>query len=139
MDEEDFLQELEADREMRARVNIYKSDVTLKKEGGDDEQDEDDGEDGNDEDEDDQKITLDELLDNLVLDSKPDAVVEDAAVGGDADAEQFRGFIEEGLRAAKDKIGYVGRDEALGIQAKETAIPVVGNVWGEDFMHKDGK
>jgi NMD protein affecting ribosome stability and mRNA decay len=139
MDEEDFLQELEADREMRARVNIYKSDVTLKKEGGDDEQDEDDGEDGNDEDEDDQKITLDELLDNLVLDSKPDAVVEDAAVGGDADAEQFRGFVEEGLRAAKDKIGYVGRDEALGIQAKETAIPVVGNVWGEDFMHKDGK
>ena len=138
MDEEDFLQELEADREMRARVNIYKSDVALKK-GGDDERDEEDGEDGNDEDEDDQKITLDELLDNLALDSKPDAVVEDAAVRGDAALDEFRVYVEEGLRAAKDKIGYVGRDEALGIQVKETAIPVVGNVWGEDFMHKDGK
>ncbi|KAL3781096.1 hypothetical protein ACHAW5_005003 [Stephanodiscus triporus] len=137
MDEEDFLQELEADREMRARVNIYKSDTALKEERND-ERDEDDG-DENDEDEDDQKITLDELLDNLALDSKPDAV-EDAAMQGDmTNSDEFQGFVEEGARAAKDKIGYVSRDEALNIQAKETAIPVVGNVWGEDFMHKDGK
>ena len=50
MDEEDFLQELEADREMRARVNIYKSDTALKEERNN-ERDEDDG-DENDEDED---------------------------------------------------------------------------------------
>jgi nonsense-mediated mRNA decay protein 3 len=134
MDEEDFLQELEADKEMRTRVNIYKSDIVLK--------DDDNVDDEDDDDEDDQKITLDELLDNLVLDAKPDAeddpemqgeVASDVAEG----QEGMKFVIEEGERAAKDNIGYVGRDEALHIQAKDTAIPV--NVWGKEFMEKDVK
>ena len=140
MDEEDFMQELEADRDMRARVNIYKSDVASKVGRNDDERvEEDEDENDEDEDEDDQKITLDELLDSLALDSKPDAV-EDATVQDDmTTSDEYKGYVEEGARAAKDKISYLGRDEALGLKAKETAIPVAGNVWGEDFMQKDGK
>ena len=134
MDEEDFMQELEADKEMRTRVNIYKSDIVLK-DDVDDEEEEDD--------EDDQKITLDELLDNLVLDAKPDAE-DDAEMHGemanDDDAEghhNMKFVIEEGERAAKDNIGYVGRDEALHVPAKDTAIAV--NAWGKEFMDKDVK
>ena len=126
VDEEDFMQELEADREMRTRVNIYKSD-TLAKKNDDDRIDDDD--------EDDQKITLDELLDNLVLDSKPDA--DDEIVG---EMEGTPGhFIGEGERAARDNIAYVGREEALHVVAKESAVPVAGNVWGKDFMERDRK
>ncbi|KAL3827372.1 hypothetical protein ACHAXA_003106 [Cyclostephanos tholiformis] len=134
MDEEDFMQELEADRDMRARVNIYKSDVASKMERNNDEDDDD----VNDEDEDDQKITLDELLDNLALDSKPDAIEDAAVQDAMTTSDEFSGYVE-GARAAKDKIGYVGRDEALGVKAKETAFPVESNIWGEDFMHKNGK
>lgn len=121
VDEEDFMQELEADKEMRTRVNIYKSGAA--KSGNDEDND---GED----DEDDQKITLDELLDNLVLDSKPDddEIVEDEMGEGQAV------FITDGERAAKDKIGYVGRDDALNIASKDTAVPVAGNTWGKEFM-----
>lgn len=123
VDEEDFMQELEADKEMRTRVNLYKSSATVKES--------DDNEDGDDED--DQKITLDELLDNLQLDSKPD----EAELDDDMMNEQGAIFMTDGERAAKDNIGYVGRDEALHVQAKETAIPVAGNVWGKEFMDKD--
>jgi hypothetical protein len=45
--------------------------------------------------------------------------------------------IEEGERAAKDNIGYVGRDEALNVPAKDMAIAV--NAWGKEFMDKDVK
>jgi nonsense-mediated mRNA decay protein 3 len=124
VDEEDFLQELEADREMRTRVNIYKSGHVVKKD--DDDNNDDDGED-----EDDQKITLDELLDNLVLDSKPDDANE--VDDGDDEMEGNQGvFITDGERAARDNIGYVGRDEANNIASKEIATPVTG--WGKDFM-----
>lgn len=130
VDEEDFMQELEADKEMRTRVNIYKSDVVVK---GDEDTNEDDEE----EDEDDQKITLDELLDNLVLDSKPDDVNEmeqDETLA----AEDSQGlFIMDGERAAQDNIGYVGREEALNIASKETAT--VTKAWGKEFTDKDGK
>ena len=130
VDEEDFMQELEADKEMRTRVNIYKSDVVVK---GDEDTNEDDEE----EDEDDQKITLDELLDNLVLDSKPDDVNEmeqDETLA----AEDSQGmFIMDGERAAQDNIGYVGREEALNIASKETAT--VSKAWGKEFTDKDGK
>lgn len=124
VDEEDFLQELEADREMRTRVNIYKSGHVVKKD--DDDNNDDDGED-----EDDQKITLDELLDNLVLDSKPDDANE--VDDGDDEMEGNQGvFITDGERAARDNIGYVGRDEANNIASKEMATPVTG--WGKEFM-----
>ena len=127
LDEEDFMQELEADREMRTRVNIYKSDAVAKKvhEDGNDE----------DEDEDDQKITLDELLDGLVLDSKPDAddeMGEEPVIGPSGEL-----LIGEGERAATDNIAYVGRDEALHMAAKDSATHV--SEWGKDFMDKDGK
>lgn len=136
IDEEDFMQELEADKEMRARVNVYKSQIAVSKTDDDN----DDGE----EDEDDQKITLDELLDNLVLDAKPDTE-EDAAMDPDAapinveDGQQMMMFVSEGKRAAEDNIGYVGRDEALNMQDKDSAVAVAGNAWGKDFMDKDGK
>ena len=144
MDEEDFMQELEADKEMRTRVNIYKSDIAVsmeKKEDGEGDEDEDD----------DQKVTLDELLDNLVLDSKPDAGDDAAMQLGSGDAADFTNklaaqgqdgatmFIGEGERAAMDNIGYVGRDEALNLQEKDTAVVVDGNIWGKEFMDKDGK
>lgn len=117
VDEEDFLQELEADREMRTRVNIYKSGHVVKKD--DDDNNDDDGED-----EDDQKITLDELLDNLVLDSKPDDANE--VDDGDDEMEGNQGvFITDGERAARDNIGYVGQDEANSISSKKMATPVV--------------
>jgi hypothetical protein len=117
---------------------------------------EDDNNDDNsqiDEDEDDQKITLDELLDHLVLDSKPDDIIEEEIAaenvemalqsGGETNmtiSDDFAGcttFVEDGARATKDKIGYVSRDEALNIASKESAIPV--NDWGKAFMQKDGK
>jgi nonsense-mediated mRNA decay protein 3 len=120
VDEEDFMQELEADKEMRTRVNIYKSGVAK---GGEDHDDEDD-------DDDDQKITLDELLDNLVLDSKPD----DADMGADDLEGGHSVFVTDGERAARDNIGYVGRDDALQIASKDTAVPVAGNSWGKEFM-----
>lgn len=141
VDEEDFMQELEADREMRTRVNIYRPDnIAVSRES------KDECGDGDEDDEDDQKITLDELLDNLVLNSKPD-VQDDAAMqggevaalGADAQEGAVMEFVGEGERAVKDNIGYVGRDEALNMQAKDTAVPVVGNVWGKDFMKKDEK
>lgn len=156
MDEEDFMQELEADREMRKRVNIYKSDVGVKEgliDGRDEDSNNDDDNSQNDEDDDDQKITLDELLDNLVLDSKPDDIMEDEGAaenvtmalqtGGETSmiiSDDFAGcttFVEDGARASKDKIGYVSRDEALNIASKESAIPVPN--WGKDFLQKDGK
>lgn len=135
MDEEDFLQELEADREMRTRVNVYKSEAVAAPK--DDEMNDDE-----EEDEDDQKITLDELLDNLVLDSEPDAPDDAAALdgtagGGDGDDAAGGTMLapvgEEGERAAKDNIGYVGRDEALALSAKGAATVVAGNVWGKEF------
>jgi len=136
LDEEDFMQELEADRDMRTRVNIYKSDIAVSKENKEGE----DGSDKNeDEEDDDQKITLDELLDNLVLDSKPDA--EDGAILGETSLDGGQGmmFVGEGERAAKDSIGYIGRDEALNIEVRDTAIPVADNIWGKEFLEKNGK
>jgi len=126
IDEEDFLQELEADREMRTRVNIYK-----KEEGVKTCEDEDGA---MEEDEDDQQVMLDELLENLVLDIKPDVPEEMPSLAGNDNGMGVIG--EEGERAARDKLSYVGREEANVMQQKDGAIPVTGNVWGEDFMEK---
>lgn len=146
MDEEDFLQELEADKDMRTMVNIFKKDVVVSKDDEDNQDDEEMNED------DDQKITLDELLDNLVLDTKPDAPdvsqlmqseaplgAEDAVLGAGQEQNNMTMFVTDGERAAKDNLGYVGRDDALNMQARDTATVVDGNVWGKDFMQKDGK
>ena len=80
--------------------------------------------------ENDQKITLSGALDNLVLDTKPD--VENNTMLGDTSLEEVGGleegqvmmmYVMEGERAAKDSTGFVERDEALDIQAKDTDVP----------------
>lgn len=120
-DEEDFMQELEADKEMRTRVNVFKSEVVATK------TEDNDGDDDA-EDEDDQKISLDELLDNLVLDAKPD---EDDEMAAEESAIPGLMLVREGERAARDNITYIGRDEALNVKARDTAV--VSSEWGKEF------
>eukprot|EP00521_Asterionellopsis_glacialis_P010499 CAMPEP_0195290312 /NCGR_PEP_ID=MMETSP0707-20130614/6228_1 /TAXON_ID=33640 /ORGANISM="Asterionellopsis glacialis, Strain CCMP134" /LENGTH=629 /DNA_ID=CAMNT_0040350425 /DNA_START=66 /DNA_END=1955 /DNA_ORIENTATION=- len=162
MDEEDFLREVEADREMRNNMNLYKSEMLFKKKkdaeaDGDDAMEDMEDADvaaaksntsgGIDDDEDDdQQVQLDELLDGLVLDDGPDKPDANAAAvkkDGDDDDENFweMGAIagEEGDKAAKDGLTYVGREEARQVRDKESAVPVSGNAFGQDFMGKDFK
>lgn len=114
MDEEDFMREVEADKEMRTQMNLYKSDVLKKKKKCDDcNKMIDDDDEGS---EDDQEIRLEELLENLVMDSGPDP--EDVPENEPA----FVGY-EEGEKAAKDGIRYVGREEARTLKQKEAAVP----------------
>jgi len=129
LDEEDFLREVEADREMRNNMNLYKAREIAKKDGDDDMEATADDQ----IEEDDQEVKLDELLDGLVLDKGPDE--EDKA---EADAEGVQ-WYEEGEKAARDGIGYTGRDEARNLESKDAAQPVSGNVFGTEFMGKDVK
>jgi len=141
MDEEDFMQELEADREMRNNVNLYKADHVVKKlvENPDSKMsnaDEDD-------DDDDQQVQLDELLDGLVLDPGPDEKMANAPTQ-DLDENLMWGgqdevFVEEGKKAATDGISYAGRDEARMMKNKDSAVPVSGNAFGKEFLNKDFK
>jgi len=126
VDEEDFLREVEADKEMRTNMNLYKSDMVVKKEN--DAMKIDNDESGDDSD-DDQRVTLDELLDGLLLDEGPD---EDAF---EIDEERC---TQEGEKAAKDGISYAGRDEVQALKNKEIAVSV-GKVFGEEFMNKSFK
>jgi nonsense-mediated mRNA decay protein 3 len=124
MDEEDFLREVEADREMRDQMNLYKSEVLKKKEAeGDVSMDANTNGDDDDSD-DDQEIKLEELLDALVMDDGPDP--EDAAVPAPGGEDEFdeMAFMEEGEQATKDGIKYVGRDEARNVKDKDGAIPL---------------
>lgn len=119
MDEEDFMREVEADREMRDQMNVYKRDL-LKKEESETKYDDatmnQDGKNGDTlNDDDDQAIKLEELLDCLVMDDGPDA---EDAVRDDPDE-----FDVEGEQAAKDGIHYVNREESRLIKNKEGAIP----------------
>ena len=89
MDEEDFLREIEADRDMRQTMNLYKK-VVLEpssqcKFGR---VDQELSGDKNDE-EDDQQIRLEELLDGLALDHGPDDYMETGAAIGDERVEHF--------------------------------------------------
>lgn len=131
MDEEDFLREVEADKEMRINMNLYKSQVVCQTTcGGGSVNDEDmstgsNGRNRNDistdeADEDDQQVKLDELLDGLVLEEGPDEVFEQLA-------------LDEGERAAKDGITYVGREEARQVRDKETAKPISGAEFGKEY------
>lgn len=85
MDEEDFMREVEADREMRLQMNIYKSSTKKNNENYDkdscidDDTNMNDGDNniccanGDDDDDiDDQEIKLEDLLDGLVSDNGPD-------------------------------------------------------------------
>ncbi len=127
MDEEDFMREVEADKEMRSQMNLYKSEQLKIKtvEQNDDAMKEEDDE----EEEDDQEIKLDELLDGLAMDAGPDEEDDQAA-------EEFFGQ-EEGEKAAKDGINYVGREEARQVRDKEGAVPQ--SEFGKNFELKDFK
>ena len=117
---------------MRERVNLYKLSEAKKKTSDSDSESENE--------EDDQKVQLEELLDSLDLDSKPDAddqmVVggvpvtlpdfnEDLAYGG-----QVGLAWEEGARANQDGIGYIDRDEKV----EDKTQPVMVQQFGKEFM-----
>lgn len=127
MDEEDFMQEVEADREMRQNMNLYKSDPVKKitNEEGDNQNDDDDEED------DDQQVRLEELLDGLALDAGPDDDM------GDAEDDYQVSQYEEGEKAAKDGINYVGREAARTIKDKDAAVPVAAGTFDKELTFDD--
>lgn len=135
MDEEDFMQEVEADKDMRLSMNLYKNELVKTKtaEGQNDDVDEDE------DDDDDQKIKLDELLDELNLDDGPDNEDEDIAVDADGSTNNEVLFAQptgqEGVTAARDGITYVNRETARTIRDKESAIPISGGL-GKEFIFK---
>lgn len=130
VDEEDFMREVEADKEMRGQMNLYKSEQLKPKPTDDDAMKEDDVDGNNDDcDEDDQEVKLEELLDGLVMDAGPDE--EDAGT-----IEEIVGH-GEGEKAAKDGISYVGREEARHVRDKEGAVPQ--STFGKNFEMKDFK
>lgn len=102
-DEEDFMQEVEADKEMRINMNLYKNAGAMTGVQDDDAM--------TDADEDDQKIRLDELLDGLQLEAGPDP-------------EDAMRLLVEGDKAAEDGLRFVHRDDARHIRDKEAAVPV---------------
>ncbi|KAL3930928.1 MAG: hypothetical protein SGARI_004339 [Bacillariaceae sp.] len=133
MDEEDFMREVEADRDMRSQMNLYKSEM-LKKKADSDKMEEEGAETSNDVDEDaedDQEIKLEELLDGLVVTDGPDP--EDA--GNTADLETFD--MQEGDKAAQDGIHYVGREESRQVRDKDSAVPQ--STFGKQYDIKDFK
>lgn len=144
MDEEDFLQEVEADKDMRLNINLYRHQVLKKsrsgsmdtedarsREGpddphndiGDDDDDDDDGSDS-----DDQKVTLEELLDGLNLDEGRDAE--------DEEGTEMLPVYGEGEKALQDGIGYVAREDARVVREKDTAVSVANSALGDDFFGK---
>ncbi|CAB9500462.1 ribosomal export protein NMD3 [Seminavis robusta] len=125
MDEEDFMQEVEADKEMRQNMNLYKSAVVPQQPKNDEDDDEDD---------DDQQIRLEELLDALALDAGPDDEMEDAE---GEDGNLAPGEYEEGEKAAKDGIKYIDREAARGIKEKDVAVPVTGGTFDKELDFDD--
>ena len=122
MDEEDFMQEVEADKDMRVNMNLYKNKVVAKEPEGEEESQR-----GNDDEyEDDQQVKLDELLDGLALDHGPD----DRPEPHD-EAEDMQ-YFAEGDKAAKDGIKYVAREDARNVRDKDAALPVSGGL-GKEF------
>jgi nonsense-mediated mRNA decay protein 3 len=141
VDEEDFMREVEADSEMRRNINLYKSGAMLKKDSNEEEMKDKETVEINEnqddeEDEDDQQVKLDELLDGLVLDEGPDPedVQEDDVLGEEEAWQAAAGFLSEGEKAAKDGISYVARTEANQMREKDAAVPVAGNVFGQQYM-----
>lgn len=131
MDEEDFMQEVEADRDMRTNINLYKSDIIAAKSvqtGDCDMNDEDNENAENDDDEDDQQVKLEELLDRLALDTPPDEPdIMDKHVGADDDDDDDDFGLHqvvEGEKAAKDGLKYVGKEQSRSVQSKDIAVPV---------------
>ncbi len=147
MDEEIFMQEVEADREMRNNMNLYKNEALLAKQvvktaSANKNVDEE-------EDEDDIQVKLEELLDGLDLDAEPDkpsvksSDKKKKTKNNDEDEDdtmdQGDFMLEEGQKAAQDGIAYVGREEARRVKQKDVAVPVPGNAFGMDYDLKDFK
>jgi len=131
VDEEDFMQEVEADAEMRRNMNLFKSKALKKKADTND-----DDKPMEEEEDDDQKVKLDELLDGLVLEDGPDPedmAKLDKGVLEEEDAWNASVFVTEGEKAAKDGISYIDRTVASRVQDKETAIHVTDNVLGQEY------
>lgn len=132
MDEEDFLQEVEADRDMRQNMNLYKrTEHTL---GEVSREEHESPGDENDDDEDDQQIRFEELLDALALDTGPDDNMDDA----DVDNGHERVEHEEGKQAARDGIKFVGRNAARDVKVKDAAVPVIGGELHEELSLFNG-
>jgi nonsense-mediated mRNA decay protein 3 len=134
MDEEDFMREVEADRDMRVNINLYKSEV-LNKMAELSVSCENDSSplngDADDEDDDDQKVQLDELLDGLVLDAGPDRDDQQTEVD-----DKIGGLRREGEKSAEDSITYIGRDQARQIADKGSAVAISETdkkAWGDQF------
>ena len=133
MDEEDFMREVEADKEMRRQMNLYKNKILKEKENESNDDDammEEDGnkngaKDGDDDTVDDQEIALEELLDGLVMDDGPDPedAIEEEIVGGQ--------IYEEGAKAAQDGITYVSREQSRLVKDKDGAVPK--STFGEEY------
>jgi len=97
-------------------MNMYKSKILQEKECKDDDAKMDEDENIDDDDVDDQEIMLEELLDGLDMDDGPDP--EDAT-----QEEIEQPLLEEGEKAAKDGINYVGREDSRLVKDKGGAIP----------------
>lgn len=123
MDEEDFMQEVEADKEMRLNMNLYKSEL-LKKTKPEGCMEIVDGDVDVEDDDDDQQIKLNDLLDGLALDYGPDDPDEGAY-------EAALHTFAEGEKAAKDGITFVHREDARKVRDKDAAVPVSG--LGQEF------
>jgi len=136
MDEEDFLREIEADKEMRSQMNLYKSKFAVQKNKTDGNDANTDMEDdyGNESDSesmaDDQEVKLDELLDGLVLDVGPDSTKLPENQPNNSEPD----ILFEGQRASKDGIGFIEQEEARNLQLKETATLIPQ--FGKEFMDK---
>mmetsp|Transcript_14558 Transcript_14558/g.20979 ORF Transcript_14558/g.20979 Transcript_14558/m.20979 type:complete len:183 (+) Transcript_14558:357-905(+) len=146
VDEEDFMQEVEADKEMRKNMNLYKNSGKKKEDGdepmGDGEADQqavvsqDNDDEANDGDEDDdQEVKLDELLEGLVLDKPPDT---EDVTNNMTDEEAWAMAVnaqQEGEKAAKDGINFIGRDHAKQVPDKDSAVPVSSNEFSKQFTN----
>jgi nonsense-mediated mRNA decay protein 3 len=138
-DEEDFMQEVEADRDMRHNINLYKSqdqgqrrniessNMASDVNGGDDDDDDDDIDD-------DQKIRLSELLESLALQGDQSSVSPTQAQESDQVGTGFE--FEEGAKAAIDGIAYVARDQARFTSLKTIPSVVAGKTMGPDIREK---
>jgi hypothetical protein len=121
---------------MRINMNLYKSDVVMKSNDGESSVNGEDMSTGSkatngDDDEDDQQVKLDELLDGLFLDEGPDRA--------DQDDTEIASGTGEGEKAAKDGIGFVGREHAGQVRDKDVAKPISDNVFGKEYSRDDFK
>ena len=159
MDEEDFLREIEADRELRANVNLYKYDAgkkktieitgdddngeTMKMENNDEDMaNEEEEEDGDDDD--DQKVQLDELLEGLALNSGPDADAgqvegqgESDAVGGNAGEKLY---TEEELENMTETERFqISQGRTIFEQGEKAKMDKIGYIDKEQSKDADAK